>query len=194
MRKETVNIDILITSRTDEKKTMQNTRIVIGPATRVRKWNQFRQLRWTSTKTIPIKKLILATLWWWDKGYIEAVSDGLTVLLICFCSLHILVAARSTSLDMTAVFEVRPFFRFIEINSNLRGKKFHTTNQDNRSFGAKFSHRNNVKVDLTSIICIKNRPIHFYIVSVTVVSVASVVIVAEAILLVVITFFYCNYP
>ena len=95
---------------------------------------------------------------------------------------------------MTAVFEVRPFFRFIEINSNLRGKKFHTTNQDNRSFGAKFSHRNNVKVDLKSIILIKNRPIHLYIVSVTVVSMASVVIVAEAILLVVITFFYCNYP
>ena len=45
MRKETVNIDILITSRTDEKKTMQNTRVVIGSATKVRKWKQFRQLR-----------------------------------------------------------------------------------------------------------------------------------------------------
>ena len=100
---------------------------------------------------------------------------------------------------MTTVFEVKPCVRFIEINSNLRGKKLHTTNQGRISFGSKFSYRNIVKVDLKSRYFIKNRSMHFQIVSVTIVSMASVVIV-EAILLVVITLmvitliFYCNYP
>ena len=43
--KETVDRDILITSRNDDRKIMQSIRISSGPATRMRKWNQFYQFR-----------------------------------------------------------------------------------------------------------------------------------------------------
>ena len=41
-RKETVDIDILVTSRNDDKKIMQSIRITSRPS-RKRKWNQFSQ-------------------------------------------------------------------------------------------------------------------------------------------------------
>ena len=44
-RKETVGIDILITSRNCDRKIMQPIRITSGFATRRRKWNQFIQSR-----------------------------------------------------------------------------------------------------------------------------------------------------
>ena len=45
-RKETVDIEILITSRrTVDRKIMQPIRITSVTATRMRKWNQFRQFR-----------------------------------------------------------------------------------------------------------------------------------------------------
>ena len=55
-RKETVDIDILATSRNGDRKIMQSIRIVSGPPWRIRKWNQLSQFRSTSTKVIPIKK------------------------------------------------------------------------------------------------------------------------------------------
>ena len=54
-RKETADIDILITSRNGDRKAMQPIRITRGPATRIRKWNQFSQFRSTSTKAVPIE-------------------------------------------------------------------------------------------------------------------------------------------
>ena len=44
-RKETVDIDILVTLRNDDRKIMQSIRITIRPPLRMRKWNQFRQFR-----------------------------------------------------------------------------------------------------------------------------------------------------
>ena len=44
VRKETVDMDILVTSRNDDRKIMQSFRITIGPS-RIRKWNQFSQFR-----------------------------------------------------------------------------------------------------------------------------------------------------
>ena len=38
-RKETVDIDILVTSRNDDRKIMQSIRITSRPPTRKRKWN-----------------------------------------------------------------------------------------------------------------------------------------------------------
>ena len=56
-RKETVDIEILITSRRkSDKKIMQPIRITSKTATRIRKWNQFSQFRWTSTKEIAVEK------------------------------------------------------------------------------------------------------------------------------------------
>ena len=55
-RKETVNIDILVTSRNGDRKIMQSIRITSRPPSRIRKWNQFSQFRLTSIKVIPIEK------------------------------------------------------------------------------------------------------------------------------------------
>ena len=42
-RKETVDIDILVTSRNGHRKIMQSIRITSRPTTRKRKWNQLSQ-------------------------------------------------------------------------------------------------------------------------------------------------------
>ena len=44
-KKETVDIDILITSRDDNRKIMKSIRITIGPLLRIRKWNQLCQFK-----------------------------------------------------------------------------------------------------------------------------------------------------
>ena len=44
-RKETVDIDILVTSRNGDRKIMQPIRITSRPPSRIRKWNQFSQFR-----------------------------------------------------------------------------------------------------------------------------------------------------
>ena len=43
VRKETVDIDILVTYRNGERKIMQPIRITSGPTTSMTKWNQFNQ-------------------------------------------------------------------------------------------------------------------------------------------------------
>ena len=55
-RKETVDIDIFITSKNDDRKIMQPVTITGGPATRMRKWNKFSNFRGTPTKGIPKEK------------------------------------------------------------------------------------------------------------------------------------------
>ena len=42
-RKETVDIDILVTSRNGDRKIMQSIRITSRPPSRKRKWNQLSQ-------------------------------------------------------------------------------------------------------------------------------------------------------
>ena len=44
-RKETVDIDILVTSRNGERKIMQSIRITSRPPSRIRKRDQFNQFR-----------------------------------------------------------------------------------------------------------------------------------------------------
>ena len=44
-KEETVDIDILITSRSGDRKIMQSIRITSRPSSRIRKWNQFSQFR-----------------------------------------------------------------------------------------------------------------------------------------------------
>ena len=55
-RKETVDIDILVTSRDGDRKIMQSIRITSTPPPRISKWNQLTQFRSTSTTVIPIEK------------------------------------------------------------------------------------------------------------------------------------------
>ena len=42
-RKETVDIDILVTSKNDDRKIVQSIRITSSPLLRKRKWNQLCQ-------------------------------------------------------------------------------------------------------------------------------------------------------
>ena len=42
-RKETVHIDILVTSRSGDRNIMQSIRITSRPLSRIRKWNQLSQ-------------------------------------------------------------------------------------------------------------------------------------------------------
>ena len=43
VRKETVDIDILVTSRNGDRKIMQSIRITSRPPSRIRNWNQLSQ-------------------------------------------------------------------------------------------------------------------------------------------------------
>ena len=43
--KETVEIDILVTSRNSDRKIMRSIRIMSGPPSSIRKWNQLSQFR-----------------------------------------------------------------------------------------------------------------------------------------------------
>ena len=54
-RKETVDIDILVTFRNSDRKIIQCIRITSRPPS-IRRWNQLSQFRWTSIKVIPIEK------------------------------------------------------------------------------------------------------------------------------------------
>ena len=85
--KETVNTDILATSRNGDRKILQSIRIRSRPPSRKRKWHQLSQLRWTPTKVIPIEKTYLATFRRWAKDSRQASSEGLTVQHNPFCSL-----------------------------------------------------------------------------------------------------------
>ena len=45
VRKETVNIDILVTSRNGDRKIMESIRIMSRTPSRIKTWNQFSQFR-----------------------------------------------------------------------------------------------------------------------------------------------------
>ena len=55
-RKETVDIDILVTSGNGHRKIMRSIRIMSRPPSRKRKWNQLSQFGRTSIKVVPIEK------------------------------------------------------------------------------------------------------------------------------------------
>ena len=56
VRKETVDIDILLTSRNGHRKNIHLMRIMIRLTSRKRKWNQLSQFWRTSTKVRLIEK------------------------------------------------------------------------------------------------------------------------------------------
>ena len=67
MRKETVDIVILVIFKNGDRKIMQSIRITSRPTSRIRNWNQLSQFRLTSTKVIPIEKTYA--------GYIMTMSQ-----------------------------------------------------------------------------------------------------------------------
>ena len=74
-------------------------------------------------------------------------SKGPAVLHICFGSLiYYLYQPRHD--NSTTVFQVRPYGRFIETQSNFRRKKLHRTNQGSNSLGGSFSKNDNVRTPI----------------------------------------------
>ena len=67
-RKETIDIDILVTSRNGNWKIKQSNRITRRHPSRIKKWSQVSQFRWTSIKVIPMEKTYA--------GYISMISQG----------------------------------------------------------------------------------------------------------------------
>ena len=114
MRKETV--EILKASRNSDRKIMKSIRITNILPTRIRTRKQFSQLRWPSTKVIPIEKTL--------GGYISTMRQGFKRGSKWRANSPTYpLAPRSSSPDMTAVFHARPYGRFIGTQSNLRRKK-----------------------------------------------------------------------
>ena len=80
---------------------------------------------------------------------------------------------------MTTVFHAWVNGRFIEIQSHLRRKKLHRTNQGSNFLGGSFSNRDSVRVPIQfrresqphhlKTFFLKNRPIHFHINSTSVI-------------------------
>ena len=115
-RKETVDIEI-----------MQSIRITSRPTTKERKWNKLSQFRWTSAKVIPLEKTYagyIQTMSQRFKSSREVASEGLTILILQFQ-----VENRGTCPNVTTLFHVWAYGRFIEIQSKLRRKKLDRTNQ-----------------------------------------------------------------
>ena len=83
---------------------------------KIRKWNQFNQFRWRSTKVVPVEIFNLTTLRQWAKCSNEAASEP-NSLTYPFLELAQLtqVTTGSTSSDMRILFYARSFGRFLEI-------------------------------------------------------------------------------
>ena len=110
---------------------MQPIKIMSWPSRRKRKWNQFSQFSWGSTKEIPIEKILASYILTMSQGFKRNSNCWTSSPTYPFLKLiqHIHLAARSTSPDMTTVFHARRCRRFIAINSNLRRKKPHRKNE-----------------------------------------------------------------
>ena len=97
------------------------------------------------------KKLVAFRRGAW--GSRQAASEGPIALQNCIqvysTYQHIQVAARSTILDMTAVFHARLNYRFLEIKTKHRKKKLYRTNQGSNFLGGTFSNGDNLKVPIS---------------------------------------------
>ena len=116
-RKETVDIDILVTSRKGDRKIMQYIRIPDRLPLRIGEWNQFNKFWRIFTKVIPIKTT--------SAGFISTMSRCLKRSSKWRSCILVSVAypttpCRSTNPDITTVFHTWLYGRFMEIQSNLR--------------------------------------------------------------------------
>ena len=157
---------------------MQPIKIMSWPSRRKRKWNQFSQFSWGSTKEIPIEKILASYILTMSQGFKRNSNCWTSSPTYPFLKLiqHIHLAARSTSPDMTTVFHARRCGRFIAINSNLRKKKPHRKNEcpkclcnrDNKGGPIQFQREKDPQ-NLKRWFFVKIRPIYCHINSTTVI-------------------------
>ena len=151
MRKETVDIDIPVTSRNGDKKIIQSIRITSRPPSRIVEPVQPVQINFYQSNTY--RK---------DSGQLFQV------------------VTRSTCPDTTSVFHTWLYGQLVEIQSNLRRKKLHRMNQGSNFLGGSFSNRVNVRSliqfrresqpqHLKKRFFLKNTPIHFHMNSTSVI-------------------------
>ena len=127
VRKETVDIDILVTSRNGDRKIMLSIRITSTPPSRKRKVepvepvlkniyqsNTYRKyLSWPHFDDEPRVQ---------EKQQVKDQQSCISVFVSC------LTNPGYTSPGMTTVFHTWAYGRFIDVQSNLRRKKLHRTN------------------------------------------------------------------
>ena len=85
-RKETVDIDILVTSRNGDRKVMQSIRITSRTPSRKRKQNQLSQFWRTSPKVIPIEKTSAGHILTMSQGFRRSSKWRSNSPAYCFCS------------------------------------------------------------------------------------------------------------
>ena len=138
---------------------MQSIRTTIRPPSRIRKWNELSQLRWTPTKVIPIEN---TTFQRWAKDWKKAASEEPTVLHIHFCILSNnskygqkvdLQRYRATSWERN--FRTNP-------GSNFFGGSFSFSNRVNVRAPIHFRRKSQLQ-HLKKWFFLKNRPIHSHI-------------------------------
>ena len=76
------------------------------------------------------------------------MKDQQSRISIFVAYLTIPIATRGTRPDTTTVFHAWAYGRFIEIQSNLKRKKLHRTNQGSNFLGGSFSNRDNVRAPI----------------------------------------------
>ena len=120
---------------------LKNTTPSFAPS-RIRKWNQLSQFRWTSTKVIPIEKN-LSWLHFHNEPRVQERQQGKDQQ----SCISIFVTYPTISSSPT-VFHAWLYGRFIEIRSNIRRKKLHRTNQGSNFLGGSFSNRDNIRAPI----------------------------------------------
>ena len=126
-RKETVDIDILVTSKNDDRKIVQSIRITSSPLLRKRKWNQLCQFWRTFEEQSNTYRKDLSWLHLSDEPRVQekAAGEGYS-----FCIFDFVACPTIPRSDMWMNECDNSFMcgRFIKIKSNLRRNKLHRTN------------------------------------------------------------------
>ena len=135
-RKETADIDILVTSRNGDRKIMQYIKITSRPpylSPYLYQSNTYRKdLSWLHFNDESRSQERQQ-----EKEQQSCLSDFVAYLTIPSSN------QKHKSRHAT-VFHAWPYGRFLEIHSNLRRKKLHRTNQGSNFLGGTLSNRNNV--------------------------------------------------
>ena len=91
-----------------------------GVPARIRKWNQFSQIRWIPIKVMPAGKTQTGYTLRMSKGFKSSSSPRYLFLQLIY---HIQWATGNASPDVSVGFHARPYSRFMELKSNIEQKK-----------------------------------------------------------------------
>ena len=146
VRKETVDIDILITSRNGDRKIMESIRKETSkPPLRTGKQNQLIQVRWTWYTY----RKGLGWLYFSDEPRVQErqqVKNQQSCILVFVA--YPTIPISNLEHQHRQQFHAWPYGRFVETQSNLRRKKLHRTNQGSNFVGVSFINRDNIRIPI----------------------------------------------